>query len=575
MGAGRVDFCGDGHGCWGEVLDLFETEAEVFGFEGEFGHVFRAGAWVRADEVGDDWSVAFAGLGGSGGEFLAELVEEVEGRFAHDAQDVVAGVFGGDFEASGDVVSGEGFDVFLVAFLDLRGGAFFVEEEIVADAAGDEGVFDALGVADGFVDFEERGVVGVEIAADVWPDAGGADAFVADPLLFALHLVHVSGGAAEVADGAAEVGHLFDGFDFFEDGGFGARGDELALVGGDGAEAAAAEAAAVHVDGMADHFVGRDGPTLPVFGVREASVGQIEGGVDLAFGHDWEGRVDDEETVAGLLEDAACFDAIGFGLDVFEVLRVEFAVGEAFLVGEESAVVPVFVFRGRGAGGEEDGGLRDGGEGGEGDTALEEADAFLEGEFAHAVDEEVGAAIGEDGGFEFVRPVVEVSDAAETGFDAADHDGDVREEVFEDVGVDGGGVVGAEAVIAAGGVGVFAAAFSGSGVVIDHGVHAAGGDAEEEPWGAEFFEVAEVVAPIGLGDDGDLEAFGFEETADDGGAEGRVVDVGVAGDDDDIEFVPAACEDFVAGGGEPACWVPEGISGAGGGGVGWSGHAGE
>ncbi len=241
-------------------------------------------------------------------------------------------------------------------------------------------------------------------------------------------------------------------------------------------------------------------------------------------------------------------------------------------MGEEGAVVPVFVFGGRGACGEEDGGLGDGGEGGEGDPALEEADAFLEGEFAHAVDEEVGAAVGENGGFEFVRPVVEVGDAAETGFDAADHDGDVREEVFEDVGVDGGGVVGAEAVFAAGGVGVFGAAFSGGGVVIDHGVHAAGGDAEEEPWGAEFFEVAEVVAPVGLGDDGDSEAFGFEETADDGGAEGWVVDVGVAGDDDDIEFVPAASEDLVAGGGEPASWVPEGIAGAGGGGVGWSGH---
>src|SRR5690606_12705786 len=146
----------------------------------------------------------------------------------------------------------------------------------------------------------------------------------------------------------------------------------------------------------------------------------------------------------------------------------------------EGEVVPVFVFRGVLVGGQEHGGLRDGVERGEGHAAFEQAHALAQGEVAHAIDEQDVAAVGEDGGCDLVGPVVGVGDAGRAGRDAADHDGGVGVEVLEDVRIDGARVVGAEAVFAAGGVGVLAAEFFGRGVAVDHGVHAAGGDAEEE-----------------------------------------------------------------------------------------------
>lgn len=76
---------------------------------------------------------------------VAEFLKEVEAGFAHDAEDFVTGVFGCDLEAAGDVMGGEFVDVTLVAGLGFGRGAFFVEEEVVADAAGDVGVLDALG----------------------------------------------------------------------------------------------------------------------------------------------------------------------------------------------------------------------------------------------------------------------------------------------------------------------------------------------------------------------------------------------------------------------------------------------
>ncbi len=48
---------------------------------------------------------------------------------------------------------------------------------------------------------------------------------------------------------------------------------------------------------------------------------------------------------------------------------------------------------------------------------------------------------------------------------------------------------------------------------------------------------------MGLRDDRDLQALSFDEPRDDGVTEGGVIDIGVAGDDNDVEF--AGCEAFV------------------------------
>jgi hypothetical protein len=54
--------------------------------------------------------------------------------------------------------------------------------------------------------------------------------------------------------------------------------------------------------------------------------------------------------------------------------------------------------------------------------------------------------------------------------------------------------------------------------------------------------------PIRLGDDADPEALRLEHTTDDGHAEAGVIDVGIAGDDDDVAAVPAERLHFGAAG---------------------------
>ena len=256
---------------------------------------------MRADEIRNDLRLFLAGLFRRTVKLLLELVEELEGRLAHDSQHVVARVLGRDLEPAGNVMLGQFFDVALMARFRLGRHALVVKKKIIADAAGNEGVIHALRLANRFVDIEQRGMVGVEIAADVGPDAAGADALVADPLLLALHLVHVGGRAAEIADRPAIIGHLLDRLHLAQNAFLAAAGDKLSLVRRDRAEAAAAKAPAVHVDRVLDHLVGRNraaacGTSDVADGCKADQRGETR--IDLALAHRGERRIHHEQTVA-------------------------------------------------------------------------------------------------------------------------------------------------------------------------------------------------------------------------------------------------------------------------------------
>ena len=244
----------DGHGRGREVLHLLEVEVEAAGDDGELGHVLLGAAGVAADEIGYELLVE-ARLAADAVEVALEGLELAEGGLAHDLQHSVGGMLGGHLEAAADVAGDE-----------LAGVGFLVgtgqEEQVVADAAADEAFLDAGHGVDGAVEVEEEPVVGVEVTAGGGMEARGATAALAEGAVAAAHAVHVGRGSAEVAEVALEVGHLRHGTHLAQDALLAAADNLLALVGGDGAEGAAAEAAAVDGDGVAYHLVGWDALVL-------------------------------------------------------------------------------------------------------------------------------------------------------------------------------------------------------------------------------------------------------------------------------------------------------------------------
>ena len=92
----------------------------------------------------------------------------------------------------------------------------------------------------------------------------------------------------------------------------------------------------------------------------------------------------------------------------------------------------------------------------------------------HTIEDEVGPTVAEDALAQFVLPVVVMGQSAERGFDAAQCHGNVGIELLEDLGVDDGGIVGAQVVPGVGTVGILMAQPSVGRVVVDHGVHGTG-----------------------------------------------------------------------------------------------------
>ena len=137
-----------------------------------------------------------------------------------------------------------------------------------------------------------------------------------------------------------------------------------------------------------------------------------------------------------------------------------------------------------------------------------------------------------------IGPVIIVGGTAQAGFDAAEDHGHIFPRLFTALGVDQGGAVRTLARYVAGGVSVIMTQLTVGGVAVDHRVHVAGGHAEEQ---VRFAQTHEVVfgVPVRLGDDPHAEPLRFQHSAADGHPEARVVDVGVAGHQNNVAAIPA------------------------------------
>ena len=133
------------------------------------------------------------------------------------------------------------------------------------------------------------------------------------------------------------------------------------------------------------------------------------------------------------------------------------------------------------------------------------------------------------------------------GLHTTKHDGSVGEELSQDAGIDGGGIIGAETGLASSSVGVIAAQPFVGGVMVDHGVHVAGGNPEEKARSPQLLEVAEVVLPVGLRQNGHAQSFALEHTTDDRRTERRMVHVSVTVHDNDIHVVPTQIVELLLG----------------------------
>ena len=308
--------------------------------------------------------------------------------------------------------------------------------------------------------------------------------------------------------------------------------DDAPLVRDDRTEVAAAEAAALRDKAELDFLDGRHAAGLLVDGMIGAHVGQVVDLIHLLLRERQSRRILHDAPLIILLHEAPAAYRI-----LLEVLELE-CLSKALLVrahlrkGRQFEIIPGIILIGHAVARALD-------DIADLDALLEVSGNLDDGAFPHAVDQEVSLAVNEDGAAYRIRPVIVMRHAPQARLDAADDDGHIGVELTQAVAVDDRRALWPMAGLAARRVSIFMADFLGRRELVEQGIHVASRDEEAE---ARLPEAVKVLRrmPVRLRDDADLVAVLLEQTADDGRAETRVVDIGITRDEDEIELVPAA-----------------------------------
>ena len=166
------------------------------------------------------------------------------------------------------------------------------------------------------------------------------------------------------------------------------------------------------------------------------------------------------------------------------------------------------------------------------------------GALAHAVDQQVGRRVKQDGAAHLVVPVVIVGEPPQRGLQPTDNDGRIGEGLLCTVGVHDGGTVGAEAQLAAGTVQVLCPAALGHRVVGHHGVQITAADHYAVPGLAHGAEGLGIV-PVRLGQHRHPVALALQQAGNNGAAEAGMVDIAVRRHHQKVIVVPAPVDHLV------------------------------
>ena len=159
--------------------------------------------------------------------------------------------------------------------------------------------------------------------------------------------------------------------------------------------------------------------------------------------------------------------------------------------------------------------------------------------FPHATYQKVGAAIRQNGGKQFVLPVIIMGKTAKAGLDAADDNRQVGPDFFNNFCIDKGSVIRPFPHGLARGIFIFGAGFPGRRVMAQHGIQIAPADQHPQPG---FTHDPESIraAPVGLGQNRYFIPCRFQNTADHSRRKRRMIHVGIPADKQEIQLLPAS-----------------------------------
>ena len=111
----------------------------------------------------------------------------------------------------------------------------------------------------------------------------------------------------------------------------------------------------------------------------------------------------------------------------------------------------------------------------------------------------------------------------------ADNCWHIREKVFQDIRINSSCIIGTVAGLPFGCLSIVVSLTFSGGIMVYHRIHITGGNSKKQVRSSQFFEVAQIVFPVGLGYYCYAQAFGFEYPTNYRSTKRRVIDICVAG----------------------------------------------
>ena len=137
-----------------------------------------------------------------------------------------------------------------------------------------------------------------------------------------------------------------------------------------------------------------------------------------------------------------------------------------------------------------------------------------------------------------IRPVVVVRGSAQAGFDTTEDHRHIFPRFFATLRINQRGAIRALAGHVPRRVGIVMAQLTVSSVAVDHRIHIPGGDAEEQIRFTQAHKVVFII-PVRLGNNPHAEPLRFQHASADRHAKARVIDIGIAGNQNNVAAIPA------------------------------------
>ena len=158
--------------------------------------------------------------------------------------------------------------------------------------------------------------------------------------------------------------------------------------------------------------------------------------------------------------------------------------------------------------------------------------------FSHPVGNDICAGIQEDRPFYPIGPVVIMRKSPKTCLDPSENDRRLLVCLPDQISIDHRRIIRTLSHHTARCIRVGRPAFFRDRIVIDHGIHIAGGNKKRKPWLSKHRD-AFFVLPIRLGDDPNPIPSGFQHMADDRMSKGRMIHISVSDHIDKINLIPS------------------------------------